>query len=202
MIFRFYGIFSKRKDNKSVVKSRVKSVQINCNSFRPGSGGGAGFATEGALECSGDGRHGSSFPAVGRSSFRETACRAHLRATAEGFSELLSFGTKPAEDGIFRCGPPPGIGFGPPGSKSRNCKQKIKTIAASRKAAARRLHGSPIHWKQIDSYRASGAIFFENRSFFGTKPAEDGIFRYGPPPGGGFGPPAPRAANTGKGRKQ
>ncbi len=39
VIFRFYGIFSKRKDNKSVVKSRVKSVQINCNSFRPGSGG-------------------------------------------------------------------------------------------------------------------------------------------------------------------
>jgi len=37
------------------------------------------------------------------------------------------------------------------------------------------------------------AIFFQKHSLFGTKPAEVGIERCGPPRGGGFGPPALRA---------
>ncbi len=100
------------------------------------------------------------------------------RGALAGFCRGGLFGTKPAEEGIERCGPPLGGGFGPPGSlrvgnyiylnepvlwnRTAACggRKRRQGAAGLRhgEAAARGLLQSPIHWKTSDSCRGKGRL--------------------------------------------
>ncbi len=95
----------------------------------------------------------------------------------------LSCGRVGMQPAGHACGPSTGTAFrkhslfgdeacGPPGSCRDQFTANYRTLA-----------------------RASGAIFFGNRSFFGPQPAEESIFRCGPPLGEASARPAQRAGN-------
>jgi len=127
---------------------------------------------------------------------------------SEGF-----FGTKPAEECIKRCGPPRGVGFGPPARRAgvlkeehglkRNCHRFCG--ASFRDGACGGRHrrcGPPLGRgfgppgsKDRNFKRRNGqkkVAFVLLCCLFGTEPAEEGIEDAGLKRGGGFGPPARR----------